>query len=231
MTIENLNAIEARILGTLLEKSLATPDHYPLTLNALGNACNQKTCRDPVSDYQDEVLKEALSNLKRKCLVTFIPYGSQSNQFKFRHFMEDPRYNLFTPDLALLSVLLLRGPQTLNDLRIRTATLHAFTDLLAVESALQNLSRRTEPLTQHLEKRPGWKETRWQQLLFNENERSRETGDLQASSGPDLSGHKTQPSNPNSAPITSWQNEVALLKAEIQELRNEVADLRQALGG
>src|SRR5690606_22370508 len=89
MTLESLTAEEARVLGTLLEKSMATPDYYPLTLNSLRTACNQKSSRDPVTEYDDGTVSAALAGLKRKCMVTFIPYGSQGTQFKYRHFLED----------------------------------------------------------------------------------------------------------------------------------------------
>ncbi|HLP42067.1 MAG TPA: DUF480 domain-containing protein, partial [Fibrobacteria bacterium] len=123
MLIEILTAEEARVLGTLLEKSLATPDYYPMTLNALRTACNQKSNRDPVTDYDDAAVTAALAGLKRKCLVTFVPYGSHG-QNKYRHFLEDPRFNLHKADLAVLAVLLLRGSQTLNEVRLRAASLH-----------------------------------------------------------------------------------------------------------
>ena len=121
MLIETLTEEETRVLGTLLEKSLATPDYYPMTLNALRNACNQKSSRDPITEYDDDTVSLALSGLKRKCLVAFIPYGSQGNACKYRHFLEDVRFNLRKENLAVLAVLLLRGSQTLNEVRLRAS--------------------------------------------------------------------------------------------------------------
>src|SRR5258708_3040816 len=158
MLIETLTEEETRVLGTLVEKSLATPDYYPMTLNALRNACNQKSNRDPVSEYDDDTVSLALSGLKRKCLVTFIPYGSQGNAYKYRHFLEDVRFNLHKADLAVLAVLLLRGSQTLNEIRLRASSLHPIESLEDAEAALGGLAKRDEPLAESLPKRPGWKE-------------------------------------------------------------------------
>lgn len=165
MLIETLTAEESRVLGTLLEKSLSTPDYYPMTLNALRNACNQKSSRDPVTEYDDDTVSLALAGLKRKCLATFIPYGSQGNQFKYRHFLEDVRFNLHKPDLAVLAVLLLRGAQTLNEVRTRASSLHPIASPEDAEEILKGLASRTEPLTELLPKRPGWKEARWRDRI------------------------------------------------------------------
>ena len=161
MLIETLTEEETRVLGTLLEKSLSTPDYYPMTLNALRNACNQKSSREPVTEYDEDTVALALSGLKRKCLVTFIPYGSQGTHYKYRHFLEDLRFNLRKPDLAVLAVLLLRGSQTLNEIRLRASSLHPIESLEDAEALLTGLSQRGESLAELLPKRPGWKEPRW----------------------------------------------------------------------
>ncbi len=160
MLIEKLNAEETRVLGTLIEKSLATPDYYPLTLNSLRLACNQKSNRDPVTDYTDATVTEALVGLKRKTLITFIPYGNQG-QSKYRHFLEDPRFNLQKAEIAVLGVLLLRGQQTLNEIKMRASSLFPISSLEDAENILNKLSQRAEPLTQLLPKKSGWKEPRW----------------------------------------------------------------------
>jgi uncharacterized protein YceH (UPF0502 family) len=165
MLIETLTQEEARALGTLLEKSLATPDYYPMTLNALRNACNQKSSRDPVTEYDEETLSLALAGLKRKCLVTFIPYGSQGDNYKYRHFLEDVRFNLGKAELAVLAVLLLRGGQTLNEIKLRASSLHPLDTLEAAEAVLTGLAERPEPLAVLLPKRPGWKEPRWRDTV------------------------------------------------------------------
>ena len=156
------------MLGTLAEKSLATPDHYPLTMNSLRTACNQKSSRDPVTDYPDETISQALTGLKRKVLVTFVPYGSQGNNYKYRHFLEDPRFNLHKRDIAVLAVLLLRGGQTLNEIRLRASSLVPLATLEETETILAGLADRAEPLVVKLPKRPGWKEPRWRDLMREE---------------------------------------------------------------
>lgn len=216
MEIESLTTDEARVLGTLLEKSLATPDYYPMTLSSLRQACNQKTCREPVTDLDEALLSQTLASLKRKTLVVFIPYGSSGQQFKYRHFLDDARYDLSPKDLAILSVLLLRGAQTLNEIKLRTASQYAFTDLPAVEKALLTLSERSQPLVERLEKRSGWKESRWRHRLYDYV-----PGDLGWISGSGLD-EKTH---------FSGAEEIALLRDEVAMLRQEVAELRKALGG
>lgn len=236
MEIEKLTADEARVLGTLLEKSLATPDYYPMTLSALRPACNQKTCREPVSDLDDAALSQTLAGLKRKTLVVFIPYGSSGQNFKYRHFLDDARYDLLPRDLAILSVLLLRGAQTLNEIKLRTASQHAFSDLPAVEKVLIELSERSQPLVERLDKRTGWKEPRWRHRLYDYA-----PGEVGWISGSGLTaGHgegQTQTAGPGEADQAdepakaSLKEEIATLREEVATLRQEVAELRKALGG
>jgi uncharacterized protein YceH (UPF0502 family) len=159
------------VLGALAEKSLATPDYYPMTLNALRIACNQKSSRDPVTEYPDETVSEALLGLKRKTLVTFTPYGSQGNAYKYRHFLEDPRFNLQKRDIAVLAVLLLRGAQTLNEIRVRAASLVPIATLEETEAILTGLANRDDPMVMRLPKRPGWKEPRWRPWRGKRNPR------------------------------------------------------------
>jgi uncharacterized protein len=249
LEIERLTPEEARVLGTLIEKSQATPDYYPMTLSALRPACNQKTCREPVSQYDETILLAALAGLKRKTLVVFIPYGSQSNQFKYRHFLEDIRYDLTSPQLAILSVLLLRGAQTLNEIKLRTTSQYTFADLEAVESTLVGLSKRELPLAERLEKRPGWKEPRWRHLLFEYS-----MGEIGWVSGDgDNSQRHSIETEPNSTQMRSSTHDTAThvlsestrapneleeiratiteLKSEMAALRLEVEQLKSALGG
>jgi uncharacterized protein len=229
MLIETLTAGEARVLGTLLEKHLATPDYYPMTLNALRNACNQKSNREPVTEYGDEAVAEALAGLKRKTLVAYIPYGSQGTQYKYRHFLEDPRFNLHKPDLAVLAVLLLRGSQTLNEVRLRASSLHPLASLEEAEAVLTGLASREEPLAERLSRRPGWKEPRWRDRLRGhpEDEDNRE-----ATQGSAADGVPAPASNPGGiAPRVppaagadaDADGEVEVLKREVASLREEVA--------
>jgi uncharacterized protein YceH (UPF0502 family) len=231
MLIETLSAEEARVLGTLLEKSLATPDYYPMTLNALRTACNQKSSREPVTEYDEDTVSLGLTGLKRKCLAVFIPYGS-SGGYKYRHFLEDARFDLDKPALAVLAVLLLRGAQTPNEIRTRASSLHPIASLEQVEAVLQGLANRAEPLAELLPKRPGWKETRWRDVLrAHAEEIPAVMGEAQAGALP-----ATSPATSAAGPL-KWeafeelQREVAELREAFAELKSEVAKIRSELGG
>lgn len=228
MLIETLAAEEARVLGALLEKSLATPDYYPMTLNALRNACNQKSSRDPVSDYDDDTVSLALAGLKRKTLATFVPYGSQPNQFKYRHFLEDARFNLRKPELAVFAVLLLRGAQTLNEIKLRAGSLHPLETLEAAEAVLKALAERPEPLAVLLPKRPGWKEPRWRDTV-----RAHAEGETAGESAP---GSETSSSpgeavkaDGSAAPGRSKWEEFEDLKREVAALKSEFTALKEVV--
>lgn len=250
MLIEPLDAEETRVLGALIEKSLATPDYYPMTLNALRTACNQKTSREPVTDYDEAAVTRALAGLKRKCLVAFVPYGSQGNQFKYRHFLEDVRFNLRKADLAVLAVLLLRGSQTLNEVRTRASSLqHSIGSMEEAEAVLKGLAEREEPLAALLPKRPGWKEPRWQDTVGSRVETAGEGAEA-VDAGPAApvaeradareaveSGKKeAQPraageAGPDQAgEIAALRREVAELKASLSSLREVVETIRSELG-
>lgn len=229
MLIETLSAEEARVLGTLIEKSLATPDYYPMTLNALRTACNQKSSREPVTDYDDDTVSLALAGLKRKCLVVFVPYGS-SGAYKYRHFLEDLRFDVDKPALAVLAVLLLRGGQTLNEVRTRASSLHPFDSPEAAEAALQSLARRSEPWVELLPKRPGWKEARWRDVLrAHAEELSQPSGEAQAGAMP-ASPSKWEGRDLGPA-FEDLRREVADLKEAYAALKSEVAKIRSELGG
>lgn len=229
MLIETLTGEEARVLGTLLEKSLATPDYYPMTLNALRNACNQKSSRDPVTEYDEDTVSLALSGLKRKCLVTFIPYGSQGNAYKYRHFLEDVRFNLGKAELAAFAVLLLRGSQTLNEVKTRASSLHPIATLEEAEAVLSGLAARAEPLVEPLPKRPGWKEPRWRDRV-----RVHDEAEAAGSASGDEAG-AMQGMGP-AAGRSKWDEfealklEVADLKIALRELRETVNGIRRDLG-
>ena len=226
MLIEMLEEDEARVLGTLVEKSLGTPDYYPLTLNALRNACNQKSSRDPVTDYDDEAVSRALAGLKRKCLVAFIPYGSQGTQFKYRHFLEDPRFNLRKPHLAILAVLLLRGGQTLNEVRMRADSLHSLSGLDEAEGLLRELAARPEPLAQLLPKRPGWKEPRWRDTVRIHLDDTENAGMRAESAG---TGQDNRLQDPRPHRVPPWSESPApSLREDVEGLKAEMAALRLA---
>jgi uncharacterized protein YceH (UPF0502 family) len=159
-----LTAEEARVVGALAEKALATPQYYPLTLHALVAACNQSNNRDPVVSYDASVVESALDGLRAKGAGRVIHAGGGNRTTKYRHVL-DELLGVDQRELALLTVLLLRGPQTLNELKTRTERLADFDDAAAVERDLVRLSERDEPLVELLEREPGRREPRWRTLL------------------------------------------------------------------
>jgi uncharacterized protein YceH (UPF0502 family) len=163
---EHLNEIEARVLGSLVEKQLTTPEYYPLTLNALTAACNQKSNRDPVVSYSDETVTSAVDSLRDKNLV-YLYYGSSSRVVKYKHMLPNV-YDLSPPEVAAICVMLLRGPQTVGELRERTGRLFEFSNVAEVNETLDALMRRDEPLVVKLERQPGQKEARYAHLLSGE---------------------------------------------------------------
>jgi uncharacterized protein YceH (UPF0502 family) len=163
-----LDPIECRVVGALAEKALATPDYYPMTLNGLVAACNQKTGRDPVMDLGDDDVARALDHLMRQNLAgTSERAGSRST--KYRHLL-DHHFGLDEAGVAALAVLLLRGPQTVGEVRSRTGRLHEFESLDAAEATLRSLAERDEPLAVELPVQPGRKEARWAHLLAGQPE-------------------------------------------------------------
>jgi uncharacterized protein YceH (UPF0502 family) len=157
----NLIASELRVLGCLLEKQRTTPDVYPLTLNALRMACNQSTNRDPVVEYDDDVLRDALHRLQRRGYAR-LASGVSSRSPKFRHLLAEA-LPMSEDEQAVVCVLLLRGPQTPGELKQRTERMHAFAELSGVHETLERLIERG--LAARLERRPGQKEERYAQLL------------------------------------------------------------------
>ena len=160
----DLTAVEGRVVGCLIEKERATPQNYPLTLNSLRLACNQSTNRDPVVDYDDHEVEAALTSLRERGL-TRIVYSTSNRAAKFRHVL-DENLRVNDAEIAALCVLLLRGPQTLGEIKGRSERLHPFADLGEVEATLDALAaRQTGPLVRRLERRPGQKDARYLQLL------------------------------------------------------------------
>lgn len=214
-----LDPIETRILGCLLEKQRTTPDTYPLTLNALRLACNQATNRDPVMNLEETEIHEALQRLHRREL-TRVASGHGSRSSKYRHLLAE---QLDLPDgqSALLCVLLLRGAQTPGELKQRCERLHAFDDLAAVESAIDGLVERE--LAERLERRPGEKQIRCRQLLSADAD---ENGDepLRIEPPSQIASLQAQAGN-------GVAHEIAELRAAVGSLRREVAELRSRLDG
>jgi len=205
---EKLTETEARIVGALIEKQLTTPEYYPLTLNALVAACNQKTNREPVVSYSEQIVQKSLDDLREKNIV-YVFYGSTSRVPKYKHIL-DKVYELEPPEIAVLCVLMLRGAQTLGELRERTGRLYEFSGLGETSETLDGLMRRDEPLVVKLERQPGQKEVRYAHLL---------------------SGKVVVTYQPQEKSVSSSQAEnerIANLESELENLRNEFNLFRQS---
>ncbi len=197
--------VEARILGALMEKQLTTPEYYPLTLNALVAACNQKTNREPVVFFTEEIVEKSLEALRDRNLA-YVFYGSTSRVPKYKHVLPQ-FYEIDEPETALICVLLLRGAQTLGELRERTSRLYEFSGLGEVSDTLENLMKRDEPLVVKLERQPGQKEVRYAHLL---------------------SGEVQQPSLQIAVPNNPADNDrLAQIEQQIENLRSELTAFRQ----
>lgn len=158
-----LNSVEARVLGTLVEKEVTTPDYYPLSLNAIVNGCNQRSNREPVMDLDEEAVRHALHGLEDLRLAGPVR-GTEGRVTKYEHWLGEA-FNLSRAETALLCVLLLRGPQTPGELRGRTERMHRFEEIGDVLGGLQRLMEREPPLAAVLPRQPGTKESRYAQLL------------------------------------------------------------------
>lgn len=157
----NFSAVEVRVLGALIEKEITTPEYYPLSLNALVNACNQKNNREPVLALGEADVRTALFALEQAGWVRVL---NDSRATKFEHLVYS-KLDLRRPEVALLGLLLLRGPQTAAELRARAERMYAFDDTGAVANALERMAQREEPLVVQLARQPGSRESRWMHLL------------------------------------------------------------------
>ena len=163
------DAVEIRVLGCLIEKQRTTPDAYPLSLNSLRLACNQATARDPVVAYEEREIKAALDRMSNRGWTRFAS-GASSRALKYRHLL-DEALELSRPELSLLGVLMLRGAQTVGELKQRSERLHPFESIAEVAQTLDTLAQRE--LVERLERRPGQKEERWRQVLGDTEEAPR----------------------------------------------------------
>src|SRR5215467_4442629 len=178
----NLNHIEVRVLGSLIEKDITTPDYYPLSLNALVNACNQKNNRDPVMTLDEAAVREALSTLQEKRLAGPAG-GADSRVTKYEHRLQEV-FNFDRREIAVVCVLLLRGPQTPGELRGRTDRMYHFEALEDVVSTLDRLAHREPPLSAVLPRQPGTKESRYMHLFSGEPPEGIGTADVARASSP-----------------------------------------------
>ena len=206
-----LNEVEARVLGSLIEKDITTPDYYPLSLNALVNACNQKNNREPVMTLDENSVREALSSLQEKRMAGPAG-GADSRVTKYEHRLQEI-FNFNRREIALICVLLLRGPQTPGELRGRAERMYRFETLDDVQSSLQRLIEREPPLVAVLSRQPGTKESRYTHLFSGEYIPPPATGPTPLSSDP------RQTSSGDGDRITSLEATVASLKSEVEELR------------
>lgn len=245
------DAVEIRVLGCLLEKQRTTPDAYPLTLNGVRLAANQSTNRDPVVDYDEVTVRDALHRLGRRGWAR-LASGHSSRAVKYRHLL-DGALDLAPHELAVLCVLMLRGPQTPGELKQRTERIHAFGDLVGVQATLGRLADRN--LVSSLGRRPGQKEERWVQLLGGEDEEAAEAGRTAGGdAGPGHAVGRTAGADalapgprqaeataerlavplgtpgPPGLPSTEAADRLDALEHEVAVLRDELEALRRELG-
>ena len=217
----DLSAVEVRIIGSLIEKQLTTPQYYPLTLNSLVTACNQTSNRNPVTNYDQQTVEETVLGLKPKGLCRIV-HSVHNRATKFRQVLEEV-WELEQPELALLGVLMLRGPQTLGELRSRTERMADWDDLGQVETALDRLAERDEPLVVRLPRQPGQKEARYVHLLSGPVDVEAMAAAPSDETGGEAGGSWSPPSASSGGGLGA---RVEQLEAEVAELRDEVTQLR-----
>lgn len=205
---EILDEIEARVVGSLIEKQLTTPEYYPLTLNALVNACNQKNNREPVMSLDESTVTKAIERLRDRNIV-YVFYGSTSRVPKYKHMMPSV-YELEPAEVAVMDVMLLRGPQTLGELRTRTERLYTFSGLGEIQETLDGMIRRGDPLVVKLPVLPGQKEARFMHLV---------SGDI------DIDAVATAAATPRMSSGAANER-IEKLEADIEKLQAETAELR-----
>ena len=203
-----LSDVEIRVLGSLVEKDITTPDYYPLSLNALVNACNQKNNRDPVMALGEDAVRAALESLQRQSLAGSAG-GADSRVTKYEHRLQEV-FNFDRREIAALCVLLLRGAQTPGELRGRTERMYRFEELEDVQATLERLSLRNPALVAVLPRQPGTKESRYMHL-FSGNAPVSEAAPVQT------------------AQSLSEDDRVIQLESEVAALRREVAEMREQL--
>lgn len=232
----DLSPEEIRILGCLVEKELSTPQQYPLTLNALVLACNQSSNRDPVVSYDERTVEEAVTTIKGRGLARFVHPSHGRSALRYRHELAE-ELGLDHRQLALLAVLMLRGPQTPGELRARTERMARFDTLADVESELRALAGREDPLVVRLPRAPGRKEDRFAAALGTVPPGSDAV--VSHMSSPAVEVAPALPGPVQSGPVQSGQpgpdpselaEELRQLRAEVESLRRGLDDLRQQLG-
>jgi uncharacterized protein YceH (UPF0502 family) len=216
-----LSAAQARVLGALVEKEVTTPDYYPLSLNALINACNQRSNREPVMDLEEEDVRLALHRLEDLRLAGRAS-GADGRVTKYEHWLGE-YFNFSRAETALICVLLLRGPQTPGELRGRTERMHRFDELTDVTAGLQKLMEREPPLAAILPRQPGTKESRYAHLLSG--------GVETVSAAENALGRRAplQSAEQDAGLNSGHEDRIVRLEATVVELRQEMAALRQKI--
>jgi len=215
MTSNPLSEVEVRVLGALIEKDLSTPEYYPLSLNALVNACNQKSNRSPVVSYDEETVDQALESLRQRKLA-LVTTGAEHRVPKHGHRVAET-LNMGNRELAVLCELMLRGPQTPGELKSRTQRLHEFDDLDGVESSLRHLIEwQPEPLVVQLPRQPGMREVRYAHLL---------SGEVEAAAQPEIPAAVPSCLSGTEQRVEKLENEVETLRATVEELRERLESL------
>ena len=207
-----LTPVETRVLGALIEKEITTPEYYPLSLNALVNACNQKNNREPVMHLEEDAVRQALHRLEDNQLAG-PRRGSDGRVPKYEHTVQEV-FNFTRGEIAVMCVLLLRGPQTPGELRTRTERMHSFEELQDVHSVLQRLMQRTPALVAMLPRQPGTKEARYAHLLSGDVEQIVESAAT---------------SSPAATDVSAGNERLLQLEAEVAQLRHEQAELKQQM--
>jgi hypothetical protein len=209
-----LNSVEIRVLGSLIEKELTTPEYYPLTINSLVNACNQKSNRDPVVNYDDSIVDKALGTLRDRQYARRVT-GTDMRVPKYKQiFSEEMK---FTPEeIAVMCVLMLRGPQTIGEIKGRTGRMFNFESLSHVEEVINGLNRREKPLVMKQPRQAGMKESRYSHLLLGEPL-------LQSKPEPN------EDANNENGRLTKLEQEMSLMKTEFEEIKFQFNELKKIL--
>jgi hypothetical protein len=215
-----LTQIETRVLGSLIEKDITTPDYYPLSLNALVNACNQKNNREPVMSLDETAVRDALATLQEKRLAGPAS-GADSRVTKFEHRLQEI-FNFDRREIAIVCVLLLRGAQTPGELRSRTDRMYRFEALEDVVSTLDRLAQRQPSLARVLPRQPGTKESRHTHLFSGEPSVTEASADVARASSPGSGG-----ANSVADRVTSLEQEVSSLRHELSEVQQQLATFRK----
>jgi uncharacterized protein len=211
-TLPVLNPVELRVLGALIEKSKTTPEYYPLTLNSLTTACNQKSSRKPVVDYDEETVVIALNNLKSQSLVS-TAVGGGSRTIKYKHNFTTV-YPISNAEYTILCLLFLRGPQTPGELNTNSGRLHEFTSIESVIETLQALANYPNPFVKELPKRAGQKEARYTHLLGTEVDESYEA---------------TLSEEPARKTVSTLEARIQVLETELAQVKEKVENLLKQL--